>query len=129
MKASQLAALSLVVVLGMGLQGCVIAVGGEGYDSYDSSSDYRNTEKRNRQYIASLTEGTTLAAVEAELGAPNFSDLVTVDGVRYRVMYYRTHRVQADGNTTRDECTPVVFADGLMIGTGDLALARVPSLN
>lgn len=126
MKASQLAALSLVVVLGMGLQGCVIAVGGEGYDS---SSDYRDDEKRNRQYIASLVEGTALNTVEAELGTPNFSDLVTVDGVRYRVMYYRTHRVHADGNTTRDECTPVVFADGLLIGTGDLALARVPSPN
>lgn len=126
MKALQLAALSLVVVLGMGLQGCVIAVGGEGYNS---SSDYRDHEKRNRQYIASLAEGTALATVEAELGTPNFSDLVTVDGVRYRVMYYRTHRVHADGNTTRDECTPVVFADGVLIGTGELALARVPSVN
>ncbi len=126
MKASKLAAMSLVVVLGMGLQGCVIAVGGEGYKS---ASDYRHGEQRNRQYIASLTEGTALATVEAELGTPNFSDLVTVDGTRYRVLYYRTHRVHADGNTTRDECTAVVFADGLLIGTGDLALARVPSLN
>ena len=126
MKASQLAALSVVVVLGLGLQGCVIAIGGEGYTS---SSDYRDSEQRNRHYIASLAEGTNLATVEAELGTPNFSDLTTVDGVRYRVMYYRTHRVHADGNTTRDECTPVVFADGLLIGTGDLALARIPSLN
>lgn len=126
MKASQLAAISMVALLSMGLQGCVIAVGGEGYKS---SSDYRDGEQRNRQYIASLTEGTSLATVEAELGTPNFSDLVTVDGVRYRVMYYRTHRVHADGNTTRDDCTPVVFADGLLIGTGNLALARVPSLN
>lgn len=126
MKTSRLAALGLVALLTVGLQGCVIAVGGDGYSS---SSDYRDSEQRNRQYIASLADGTALATVEAELGAPNFADLVTVDGVRYRVLYYRTHRVHADGNTTRDECTPVVFADGLLIGSGELALARVPTLN
>lgn len=126
MKTSRLAALGLVALLSVGLQGCVIAVGGDGYNS---SKDYRDSEQRNRQYIASLADGTALATVEAELGTPNFADLVTVDGVRYRVLYYRTHRVHADGNTTRDECTPVVFADGRLIGTGELALARVPRLN
>jgi hypothetical protein len=123
---SRAAALGLVALLTVGLQGCVIAVGGDGYSS---SSDYRDSEQRNRQYIASLAAGTARATVEAELGTPNFADLVTVDGVRYRVIYYRTHRVHADGNTTRDECTPVVFADGLLIGSGELALARVPTLN
>ncbi len=126
MKTTRVAAFSLVALLTVGLQGCVIAVGGDGYSS---SSDYRDSEQRNRQYITSLADGTALATVEAELGTPNFADLVTVDGVRYRVLYYRTHRVHADGNTTRDECTPVVFADGLLIGSGELALARVPTLN
>ena len=126
MKTTRVAAFSLVALLTVGLQGCVIAVGGDGYSS---SSDYRDSEQRNRQHIASLADGTALATVEAELGTPNFADLVTVDGVRYRVLYFRTHRVHADGNTTRDECTPVVFADGLLIGSGELALARVPTLN
>lgn len=124
MQVSRLAAVLVVASLSVGLQGCVIAVGGDGYSS---SSDYTEQEARNRQYIASIADGTSLNVVEQELGTPNFSDLVTVNGVRYRVLYYRTHRVHGDGNTTRDECTPMVFADGVLVGTGPLALAQIPS--
>lgn len=120
-------AVASVVVATLGLQGCVIAVNGDG-EKYSTSS-YEKLEENNRQVIASLTDGTALTAVQKELGTPNFSDLVSVDGVRYRVLYYRTHRNEADGNTTRDECTPLVFADGVLIGTGELALQRIPQNN
>lgn len=125
MKGSQLAALGLVAALSFGLQGCIVVADGDGIHTYDKA-DYEEREERNRKAIASFNEGATLKQVENEMGTPNFSDLVTVDGVRYRVMYYRTNRVHADGNTTKDECTPLVFADGVLIGTGDLALARIP---
>ncbi|SFV23043.1 DUF3192 domain-containing protein [Pseudidiomarina donghaiensis] len=120
-------AVASVAVLSLGLQGCVIAVNGDG-EEYTTSS-YESQEENNREAIASFTDGIELAAVQKEMGTPNFSDLVTVDGVRYRVLYYRTHRKHADGNTTRDECTPLVFADGVLIGTGELALERIPQNN
>lgn len=119
--------LASVAVLSLGLQGCVIAVNGDGEEFKNHSSERQ--EKNNREAIASFTDGMQLDTVEKELGTPNFSDLVTVDGVRYRVLYYRTHRTHADGNTTRDECTPIVFADGVLIGTGELALQRIPQNN
>ncbi|WP_279513250.1 DUF3192 domain-containing protein [Idiomarina aquatica] len=37
----------------------------------------------------------------------------------------RTHRTHADGMTTRDECTPIVFIDDKLTGTGELALDKV----
>jgi hypothetical protein len=37
------------------------------------------------------------------------------------VLFYRTHRRDGDGVTTKDECTPLVFKNGLLIGWGDAA--------
>lgn len=128
MKFPKLAMVGAVVMLSAGLQGCVIAVNGDG-ENYSTSDSVSKQEKRNRTAIASFTNGITVDAVQNELGTPEFSDLWTVDNVRYRVLYYRTQRVHADGNTTRDECTPIVFADGNLIGTGELALARIPENN
>jgi len=128
MRFAKMMAVSSLAVLTLGLQGCVIAVNGDG-DNYRDNGSYSKLEKSNRAAIASFNDGMSLSAVEKELGTPNFSDLWTVDGVRYRVLYYRTHRVHADGNTTRDECTPVVFADGVLIGTGELAVSRIPQNN
>ncbi|GAB3297727.1 DUF3192 domain-containing protein [Pseudidiomarina andamanensis] len=128
MKFPKLAMVSAVVMLSAGLQGCVIAVNGDG-ENYSTSDSVSKQEKRNRTAIASFTNGMTVDAVQNELGTPEFSDLWTVDNVRYRVLYYRTQRVHADGNTTRDECTPIVFADGNLIGTGELALTRIPENN
>ncbi|PHR63868.1 DUF3192 domain-containing protein [Pseudidiomarina marina] len=128
MKFPKLAMVGAVVILSAGLQGCVIAVNGDG-EHYSSSDSVTKKEKRNRTAIASFTNGMSVDAVQRELGTPEFSDLWTVDNVRYRVLYYRTQRVHADGNTTRDECTPIVFADGNLIGTGELALTRIPENN
>lgn len=128
MKFPKLAMVGAVVMLSAGLQGCVIAVNGDG-ETYSTSDSVSKQEKRNRTAIASFTNGMTVDAVQNELGTPEFSDLWTVDNVRYRVLYYRTQRVHADGNTTRDECTPIVFADGNLIGTGELALTRIPENN
>ncbi|MGM7317370.1 DUF3192 domain-containing protein [Idiomarina sp. ST10R2A5] len=32
----------------------------------------------------------------------------------------------ADGMTTRDECTAIVFIDDTLAGTGEMALDRIP---
>ncbi len=38
---------------------------------------------------------------------------------------YRTHHRHADGATTADETTALVFADGLPIGWGESVLASI----
>jgi outer membrane protein assembly factor BamE (lipoprotein component of BamABCDE complex) len=128
MKFPKLAMVGAVVILSAGLQGCVIAVNGDG-ENYSTSDSVSKKEASNRAAIASFTDGMSVETVQNELGTPEFSDLWTVDNVRYRVLYYRTQRVHADGNTTRDECTPVVFANGNLIGTGEFALSRIPQNN
>ncbi|PTB88289.1 hypothetical protein C9928_06640 [Pseudidiomarina aestuarii] len=128
MRKTQVAGLAAALVAALTLQGCIVVADGDG--SYSSSSDsWQKQERENRKVIASLDEGATINGIENRLGTPNFSELWTVDGDTYRVLYYRTHRVESDGETTKDECTPLVFVNGSLVGTGDLAVSRIPAKN
>ncbi|RUO58713.1 DUF3192 domain-containing protein [Pseudidiomarina insulisalsae] len=124
MKALATGAVLLTSV--MTLQGCLIVADGYSDDGEYSASDYRKLEEKNRRMIAALDNQVTLDYVRNTMGTPEFADRVTVDGERYDVLYYRTQRVESDGNTTRDECTPLVFENGKLVGTGQLALKRIP---
>ncbi len=92
-------------------------------------NDIEHGERKARQLFATLEPGTPVEAVTAALGAPDFIDLFTVDDQTWRVLRYRTHRVHADGDTTRDETTALVFRDGRLIGVGPEALSRLPGVN
>ncbi|WP_417657709.1 DUF3192 domain-containing protein [Pseudidiomarina aestuarii] len=128
MRKTQVAGLAAALVAALTLQGCIVVADGDG--SYSSSSDsWQKQERENRKVIASLDEGATINGIENQLGTPNFSELWTVDGDTYRVLYYRTHRTASDGETTKDECTPLVFVNGSLVGTGDLAVSRIPAKN
>lgn len=96
-----------------------------GYEYFDPD-DHEQVERRNRTRIAALEPGADTVAVTGQLGAPDFTDMFSVDGQTWRVLRYRTHRTHADGETTRDETTAVVFLDGGLIGVGDEALTRLP---
>lgn len=93
---------------------------------YVDTDDHEQVERRNRTKLAALQPGADSIAVTGQLGAPDFTDMFSVDGQTWRVLRYRTHRVHADGETTRDETTAVVFRDGILVGVGDEAIARLP---
>lgn len=101
--------------------GCVIHLGEDHGNTHDS---VRAEETRTRQRIAELPLGTPASTVMAELGTPAFSDLLDSPSGELRVLRYRTHRSHADGETTRDETTPLLFRDGRLVGSGELALSR-----
>ncbi|RUO39113.1 hypothetical protein CWE22_10140 [Pseudidiomarina aestuarii] len=128
MRKTQVAGLAAALVAALTLQGCIVVADGDGSYSY-SSDDWQKQERENRKVIASLDEGATINYIENRLGTPNFSELWTVDGDKYRVLYYRTHRVDSDGETSKDECTPLVFVNGSLVGTGELAVSRIPAKN
>lgn len=126
-KLKRIAGLGVASLLVLSLQGCIIVADGDGVHEWDDLSSHERAERDNRRMIAALDDGASYDSVREQMDTPNFSDLVTVNGVRYRVLYYRTHRVEADGETTRDECTPLVFKDDVLIGAGELALRQIPT--
>jgi hypothetical protein len=61
-------------------------------------------------------------SVVEQLGAPDFSEAFSKKDDSYRVLFYRTQHEHSDGETTKDETTPLVFKNDRLIGWGQDAL-------
>ncbi len=101
------------------LSGCVVSVGG-GSDSH-YGADWEDREFNNRQHIAKLEKGTAYENVLSKMGVADFNELFEKEDGTYRVLFYRTQKTKGDGITTKDECTPLVFRNGSLVGWGDSA--------
>jgi outer membrane protein assembly factor BamE (lipoprotein component of BamABCDE complex) len=113
---SRILVLGLVAVL---LNGCVLSVGGN-RGSW-GESNWQQIERENREAIARLAKGMYVEEVRSRMGTPDFLESFALDGHAYQVLFYRTHRVTADGMTTRDETTPLIFEDGFLVAWGEAA--------
>ncbi|WP_116364672.1 DUF3192 domain-containing protein [Parahaliea mediterranea] len=103
-----------VLLLVLSAAGCVV-IQSDG----DGSHDWREEERDNRSAISGLQIGMTRDDVQQRLGSPRDSESYRRGDSTMLVWFYRTHRSQADGETTRDEMTPLVFRDGILIGWGE----------
>ena len=123
MKALLLTSLLAGTVL---LSGCVISIDDDYEDGYHVSTgaQWEKNEARNRQFIATTNAGVSKASVVAELGAADFNEMVSNNGDAVQVLYYRTQRVDDDGVTTKNECTPLVFVNNELVGWGELSLSK-----
>jgi hypothetical protein len=115
-KAARLAALLLTSTA---LTGCVVAIGNDGFDD---DEQWEQNQKRNDRYITNIALGASQSSVEADLGAPDYRDSFQRNGDTCEVLYFRTQHAHSDGKTTRDETTPMVFIDGILVGYGPTAV-------
>lgn len=120
----RIAMVFLVSLITLATAGCVISVNDD--DGWSSKDDdgWQQRQRRNRDAIEQLELGRTQDSVTAELGAADLSEAFVRDGREYQVLFYRTHREHKDGRTNRDETTPLVFVDGLLVGWGESAVAN-----
>lgn len=109
------------------LSGCMVVVDGDKHKGGRSQADWESRQAENRDAIAQLELGTSVNQVLNKMGSPAFDEQLMLNDTRYRVLYYRTQRVAGDGRTTRDECTPLVFADGELEGWGESKLRIIES--
>jgi hypothetical protein len=92
---------------------------------YDDSPDqmkWKDKEAYNRQFITKITLNKfTFEQALTQLGSPDITEARIVNEVNYQVMFYRTQHVKSDGITTQDECTFLLFVNGLLkeVGLGD----------
>ena len=115
-------ALALALAGAVSLSGCVVI---DGEHSWGHDEDWRKQQRENREVIAALDIGTPRAEVTRRLGAPDFSEAYTRDGEEYRVLFFRTQHRRSDGDTSKDETTPLVFRNDILIGWGDEVYASV----
>ena len=112
---------SLATLLAVSLSGCIVIGDRDNWND----SDWEQTQQDNREVISDLVLNSALKNVRLKLGAPNFSEAFTHSDEQYRVLYYRTQHRHSDGDTTKDETTPLVFKNDKLIGWGNDALAKV----
>lgn len=108
----------LSAVLAYTLTGCVVV------DTL-TLSDWELQEQSNRKDIARLQLGTSVEDILSTMGSPQFNELMTHREEKVQVLYYRTNRVRGDGNTTKDECTPLLFVNGKLQGWGNNVVNQI----
>ena len=111
----------ITVILAVSLSGCIV-VGGD-HDWDDNS--WEAQQRENREIISDLEIGTERSRVITRLGAPNFSEAFTKGEDEYRILFYRTQHRHSDGDTSKDETTPLIFKNNQLVGWGDETLATI----
>ncbi|WP_241971558.1 DUF3192 domain-containing protein [Idiomarina fontislapidosi] len=124
MKLNKLAMTGLAGLMAISLSGCIV-VSERGWSEGEAQYDHQQVERDNRQMISNLTMNARLDDVRTRMGTPDFNERWSENGDDYQVLFYRTQRLHADGLTTKDECTPIVFVNGELAGTGQVALDKV----
>jgi len=112
--------LLIIAPLTLGLTGCVVAVGGDD-DGYSMSHDLNDREYDNRKKIARLQLNSNFNDVQSMFGTADFNEVYQKEGENIQVLYYRTNRKHKDGITTKDECTPLIFKNGVLVSWGESA--------
>lgn len=117
-----------IAILGLfflaALSGCYFNISGLGDEHDRSHRSVVAQERAARAFIAALPLGASPQTVIDQLGVPDFSELLGGDGNSLRVLRYRTHRLHADGETTTDETTPLLFHNDRLVGSGEAALRQ-----
>lgn len=108
------------------LTGCVVAVGDV---KSDREANWETTERENRLAISRLEPGISIEDVQTQLGTPEFSELIEAVNGNCRVLFYRAQRREADGITSQDETTPLIFRDGQLVEWGEAAWTNLTGVH
>lgn len=90
----------------------------DGNASVDSQ-DWEERELTNRRAVQQLKLGENLDNITNTMGTADFNEIVLSGENKFNVLFYRTHRREGDGITTKDECTPLVFENQVLVGWGN----------
>jgi hypothetical protein len=85
--------------------------------------DWRDREAYNKVQVGKLNIGATRDEVLALMGSPDITEAKQADSSIVQIMFFRTQHVKADGLTTKDECTPLLFEDNKLVAMGESAVA------
>ena len=110
------------IILALAAYGIFVLLVMSFYDDSPEKMQWDDREAYNRQFIAKLQlEQFTFEQAITTLGSPDITEARKVADNKYQVMFYRTQHVKSDGITTQDECTFLLFVNGVLeeIGLGD----------
>lgn len=88
---------------------------------YEPTPDEMHWEDRqafNNSKLADLSIGLNISDIKLLMGKADFSEAKITGDDALQVLFYRTHHAKSDGETTRDECTPLLFKNQKLIAWG-----------
>ncbi|MCE9678094.1 DUF3192 domain-containing protein [Shewanella sp. AS1] len=89
------------------------------YEPTPDEMDWEDRQAYNNEKLTEITLGMPLQQVRSLMGKPDFSEAKNTQNQSLLVLFYRTRHSKADGETTRDECTPLLFKENKLIAWGE----------
>ncbi|MEP0356605.1 MAG: DUF3192 domain-containing protein [Paraglaciecola sp.] len=109
------------IVIGVFLYGIFVVAVINLYPDKPENMGWEDREEYNKVQISKLELGLQKQAILDLLGSPDITEAKRNSNKELQVMFYRTQHMQADGVTTQDECTPLLFENNELIAWGDNA--------
>lgn len=116
----------LLLALGIGAYLLVTLLVLRFYPDNPAQMNWQDREAFNARFIQRLDLNKPLQQeyLISRLGSPDITEAYRHNGQVYQLLYYRTHRKAADGITTADECTALLFIDRHLQAVGEDATSR-----
>ena len=118
--------ISALLLAGIALYFIVVAGILRFYPDDPGQMNWQIREAFNAKYIQSLEKEPKVKVLQQQvidrLGGPDITRAYRKNGVVHQLLYYRTHRAIADGITTEDECTALLFIDRQLVAIGNEAI-------
>jgi hypothetical protein len=111
-----------IILVALAVYGIFVTLVVNFYDDSPANMQWEDREAYNQQFIAKLElEKFNFNSAIEQLGSPDITEAKIVNESRYQVSFYRTQHVKSDGITTQDECTALLFTNGILTAIGKTA--------
>jgi len=88
------------------------------YEPLPEDRAWEDRQAYNSQKMTEISFGQSLETIKKLFGSADFVEAKTAIDGQYQILFYRTHHLRSDGVTTRDECTPLLFKNNILIAWG-----------
>ena len=94
------------------------------YETRPEDRSWQERQEFNHRMLSEITIGQSIDSIRQLMGRADFSEAKASSEASFQIMFYRTEHINSDGRTTKDECTPLLFKDDLLIAWGEETYAQ-----
>lgn len=111
------------IILGLAVYASIVMLVINFYKDDPQAMIWQDREAFNNRFISKLDESEVMHLDEVleTLGSPDLTYVSKQQGNVFQIVFYRTQLVKSDGITTQDECTGLLFKNGILLVWGDNA--------
>ena len=89
------------------------------YEPTPDEMDWEDRQAYNKAMMNEVTIGQHITDIKSLFGKADFTEAKMSNEQSLQVLFYRTHHKTSDGETSKEECTPLLFKQGKLIAWGE----------